>query len=158
MGTVRIGYVRGKALFRSTERLSVEIDGESAGEIPGGKEISLDLPDGPHEAVVRAGHCRKTIVLRRQGDDSFVVTWDRVTGGLTVCEEAGSYFAAEKRRHFRIYVVLAILIASYLAVTWLYYGGLLGSGLFISAEIVLIAALLGLLVSVIAVRRRKIFR
>ncbi len=158
MGTVRIGYIRGKALFRSTESLSVEIDGESAGEISDGKEISLDLPDGPHEAVVRAGHCRKTIVLRRQGDDSFVVTWDRATGGLAVCEEAGSNSAAEKRRHFRIYALLAILIAAHLAVTWLYYGGLLRNGLFISAEIVLIAALLCLLVSVIAVRRRKVFR
>ncbi|MBR4225698.1 MAG: hypothetical protein IKR86_02785 [Candidatus Methanomethylophilaceae archaeon] len=158
MHVLVIEYIRGGALFASTEGLSVEIDGSHVGVIPDRKDFSVELSDGLHEIVVRAGHCKKVIELQMDGDDRFIVSWDWVLGGLMVCDVLESKYQTGKRRYYWFYVILVALILIHISIMGLHYGGFFSDGLFISLESTFLAASLMLLVIVLAIRGRKVVR
>lgn len=158
MNVLMIKYVRGKALFRSTEELSISVDGESAGNIQDQEELSIELTDGCHEVVAKCGHCKKVIELHMKGNDSFIVSWDWVTGGLMVCDDIKSYFATERRRNYWLYIVLFSLIIFHIVNIGLHYGRYISGELFVTLEIVFLAALLILLIPLAIIRGRKIIR
>ncbi len=158
MNVLMIKYVRGRALFRSTEKLSVFIDGEPAGKISDEEELSFELTDGRHEVVARCGHCKKVIELHMEGDDSFIISWDWVTGGLMVCDDIKSYFATERRRNYWLYIALFSLIILHIVNVSLHYGRYISGELFVTLEIVYLAALLFLLIPLAIIRGRRVIR
>lgn len=158
MNVLMIKYVRGRALFKSTEELSVFIDGEPAGKISDEEELSFELTDGCHEVVARCGHCKKVIELHMEGDDSFIISWDWVTGGLMVCDDINTYFATERRRNYWLYISLFVLIATHiLAMGLLYVKGISGE-VFLTIEIGCLSALLILLIPLAIIRGRRVIR
>ena len=158
MNVLMIKYVRGRALFKSTEKLSVFIDGEPAGKISDEEELSFELTDGRHEVVARCGHCKKVIELHMEGDDSFIISWDWVTGGLMVCDDIDNYFATERRRNYWLYISLFILIAAHIVAVSIHYGKGISGELFLTIEIGCLVAFFILLIPLIIVRSRRIVR
>ena len=158
MNVLMIKYVRGRALFRSTEKLSVSIDGKSAGKIQDQEELSIELADGCHEVVARCGRCKKVIELHMEGDDSFIISWDWVTGDLMVCDDIDNYFATERRRNYWLYISLFVLIATHILAMGLSYVKGISGEVFLTIEIGCLSALLILLIPVIVIRSRKFVR
>lgn len=158
MSVLNIMYVRGKALFRGNGELSVFIDGEFAGKLLDREELSAELADGRHEIVARCGHCKKIIELHMEGEDSFIISWDWVAGGLMACDGSPEFFATERMRNYWLYIALLTLVMIHIVNTCLQYFDYIPGEVFLTVELICLAVLPVILVSALVIRSRKIVR
>ena len=158
MSLLKISYVRGGAITNSTKVLSVEIDGARVGEISDNSEQSWELTEGRHEVIVRSGQRKKIIEIFMNTDDSFIVTWDWVLGGLMVCDKAKTRYNTGKRSYYWFYVLLGIIIVIHAVNFCLYVEGCYSRDVFTMNAMLYAAAIVVLFIPVIVIRMKKVTR
>ncbi|MBE6528944.1 MAG: hypothetical protein E7Z64_07320 [Thermoplasmata archaeon] len=97
MAALTLTYHHGKYLFRNRVVLSVTIDGSEPSELRDGESVTVDLETGRHDILLKAFHCKKRVELELTGDDSVYVTWDYISGGLTLTDGPFDRYTSDRR-------------------------------------------------------------
>ena len=86
MGRLTVTYVRGRFLI-GAGTMAVEVDGTKERPLDDKESRTFDLEDGKHTLVFSSSYCTKRVDVNLSGEDSFIVTWDRILGGIRITDE-----------------------------------------------------------------------
>ncbi len=158
MSLLTIAYDYGGLLFSNRNPISVSIEGYDELVLDKGESRTLGLEDGSYTVRSSSLHCKKTLHLHLEGDDSFYLTWNRLMGGIIVSDSADERTALHPAIGIWFLLVIVAFFVCNAVLLVVEDRGIITDGERIIGLAVLTAATLALLLAIMVSSSRDIAR
>ncbi len=146
------------AIIGCSRRISVSIKGFCDFVLKKGESRTVELDDGEYIVVLRGYFTKRRVKLMLQGDDSFYVTWDYSSGGITIVDSFDGGAASNQVLRIWAWLLVALFLGPYAALLVMMDREILSSDAYYPGLLILAVATIASLLLLFKVRAKDISR
>ncbi len=158
MSLLTITYDYDGFLFSDRNPITVGIEGCDEFVLDKGDSRTLELEDGNYTVYLSSFHCKKALYLHLEGDGSFYLTWDRFMGGIIVSDSVDERTALHPGIGIWFLLVIVAFFVFNAVLLVLEDRGIIANGGYIIGLVILTAAALVLLLTIMVTSSKDITR